>query len=330
MTEDKAQPYYRLSPDAVIDAIESIGLVCDYRVFPLNSFENRVYQIGIEESEPVVAKFYRPQRWSDAQILEEHQFTEELLAADLPVVAPLRINGATLHQHNGYRFAVFPRRGGHPIALDDLDTLFRMGQYLGRLHAVGAAKHFEHRLTLQISEQLSEDLDFLGEHFIPDELRPAHQSVSADLLAAVKEVSAPLTEPVAIRIHGDCHPGNMMIRDKTLWIVDLDDCLNGPVMQDVWMLLSGTRQEQEQQLNEIVEGYSEFNDFPAHELGWMELLRTRRMIHQAAWVARRWQDPAFPKAFTWFNTTRYWSDHVLELREQLAALAEEPLKLWTQ
>ena len=333
MTADKhkpeLQPYYRLSPDAVIDAVESTGLVSDYRVIALNSFENRVYQIGIEEAEPVVVKFYRPGRWSNQQILEEHSFSQQLVDADLPVVAPTVIKGATLHESDGYRFTVYPRRGGYPISVDDLDVLFRMGQYLGRLHGWGARELFTHRETLQIQQQMTTDLAFLAENFIPPELQAAHSSICEDLLATVNRLAAELPPLHMIRIHGDCHPGNMLWRDDKLWIVDLDDCINGPALQDVWMLLSGSRNEQEQQLNEIIEGYNEFNDFPSSQLGWMEILRTRRMVHQAAWVGRRWQDPAFPQAFTWFNTTRYWSDHVLELREQLAALAEPPLRIWS-
>ena len=329
-TPDAAQhPYYKLSPDTVIDAIESVGLICDYRVLALNSFENRVYQIGVEESEPVVAKFYRPQRWSDEQIIEEHAFCQELCDAELPVVAPLALEGSTLHRFGDYRFAVYPRRGGHPIAIDNLDVLHRMGQYLGRIHALGAIAPFKARPTLAVTAELAADLEFLHTHFIPDALREAHRTLAADLLKRVESRLAGLPRAPFIRLHGDCHPGNILWRDDKPWFVDFDDCINGPAIGDIWMLLSGSRAEQEQQVNEISEGYNEFNTFKGGELGWLEILRTRRIVQQAAWIGRRWGDPAFPRTFTWFDGPRYWSDHILQLREQLAALAEEPLTLWT-
>ena len=329
MSDSENKPYYKLTPDAVIDAVESIGFVADYRVFALNSFENRVYQVGLEAAEPVVVKFYRPRRWSDDQIIEEHRFSAELRDADLPVVAPLEVRGHTLHHYEGYRFTAYPRRGGHPIAVDDMDVLYRMGQYLGRIHAIGAVTPFTHRPTLAIAEGLAADLEFLQQNFIPEALLEAHTSLAADLLALVVQRLSELPTTSFIRLHGDCHPGNILWRDDKPWFVDFDDCINGPAIQDIWMLLWGSRSEQERQVKEISEGYNEFNDFKANELGWLEILRTRRIVHQAAWIGRRWSDPAFPLAFTWFNGPRYWPDHILQLREQLAALNEEPLSLWS-
>jgi Ser/Thr protein kinase RdoA (MazF antagonist) len=313
----------------VIDAAESIGMISDYRVLALNSFENRVYQLGLEEAEPVVIKFYRPDRWSDAQILEEHRFSQELLDAELPVIAPLSPGGSSLHEYKGYRFTAYPRRGGHPVNVDDLDVLYRMGQHLGRIHAIGALRKFEHRNTLDVHGQMRADLTFLQQQFIPDGLQQAHCSLADDLLATVQRRIAELPPSAFFRLHGDCHAGNILWRDDTPWFVDFDDAINGPAIQDIWMLLSGTRNEQERQLTEISEGYNEFNDFNGAELGWIEILRSYRIVHQAAWVGRRWSDPAFPRAFTWFDTPRYWPDHILELREQLAALNEAPLSLWS-
>jgi Ser/Thr protein kinase RdoA (MazF antagonist) len=323
------QPYYRLSPDTVIDAAESIGMISDYRVLALNSFENRVYQVGLEEAEPVVIKFYRPARWSDEQILEEHSFSQELVAADLPVVAPLAPGGHTLHEYQGYRFTAYPRRGGHPINVDDMDVLYRMGQHIGRIHAIGALRSFEHRNTLDVAGQMRSDFEFLQSHFIPEGLHEAHRSLADDVLDTVQRRLQELPETSFFRLHGDCHAGNILWRDDKPWFVDFDDCINGPAIQDIWMLLWGTRSEQERQLTEISEGYNEFNDFKTSELGWIEILRTYRIVRQAAWVARRWGDPAFPRAFTWFDTPRYWPDHILELREQLAALNEAPLAVWS-
>jgi Ser/Thr protein kinase RdoA (MazF antagonist) len=317
-----------LSPDTVIDAAESLGLISDYRVLALNSFENRVYQIGVEQAEPVVAKFYRPGRWSDAQILEEHRFSQELADAGLPVVAPLVYGGQTLHEYKGYRFTAYPRRGGHPLNVDDMDILYRMGQHLGRIHAIGALKPFEHRNTLDVMGQVDDDTRFLQSTFIPPGLQAAYQSLVADLLATLQRRLDELPRCPAIRLHGDCHAGNVLWRDDKPWFVDFDDCINGPAIQDIWMLLWGSRPEQERQLSEISDGYNEFNDFDTSQLGWIEILRTYRIVHQAAWVGRRWEDPAFPRAFTWFDTPRYWPDHILELREQLAALNEPPLAAW--
>lgn len=328
-TDHQDQPYYRLSPDIVIDAAESIGLISDYRVLALNSFENRVYQVGVEGAEPVIIKFYRPRRWTDAQILEEHRFSEQMAEADLPVIAPLAPGGQSLHEFQGFRFTAYPRRGGHPVSIDNLDVLYRMGQYLGRMHAMGAVQAFEHRITLDVPGQMRRDLEFLQQNFITKDLQEAHQSLARDLLTTLERRLSELPQTAFLRLHGDCHAGNILWRDDKPWFLDFDDSINGPAIQDIWMLLSGNRSEQEQQLAEISEGYNEFNDFKAAELGWIEILRSYRIVHQAAWVGRRWADPAFPRAFTWFDTPRYWPDHILQLREQLAALNEAPLAIWS-
>ncbi|MBN7797884.1 serine/threonine protein kinase [Parahaliea mediterranea] len=321
-------PYEALSPDVVIDAVESAGYLSDARLLALNSYENRVYQVGIEDGTPLIAKFYRPERWSDAQILEEHSFSLELQEAEISVVAPLTdADGATLHRHAGFRFALFERRGGHPPELDNPDNLLVLGRTLGRIHNVGRASHFEHRPTMTAQGMLWDNREFLLEKFIPRELRPAYETITADLGGIVDTLFGEVAQEDLIRVHGDCHVGNILWRDDTAHFVDLDDCCTAPAIQDLWMFLSGERHERELQLSELIEGYSEFCDFHPRQLRWVEALRSMRLVYYAAWLARRWEDPAFPRSFTWFNTERYWADHVLELREQLGALQEEPLRL---
>lgn len=320
-----AHPFDGLTPDAVVDAIESTGRVCDLRVFALNSYENRVYQVGIEGGAPLVAKFYRPHRWSDATIREEHAFARELLEAELPVVAPLAADdGETLLRHGEFRFALYPRVGGHVPDLDQPEQLLSLGRILGRLHAIGASRAFAERPAIDVEGYAVASRRLIGRDFIPPGLSGAYASLCD---ALIERLGARFRPTGTIRTHGDLHPGNILVRDGALCLVDLDDCRSAPAIQDLWMLLSGDRPTQLAQLQEIVAGYEEFRDFPAAELALIEPLRTLRLMHYAAWLAGRWHDPAFPRHFPWFNTPRYWSDHILELREQLAALDEEPLAL---
>lgn len=321
-------PYDRLGPDMVIDAVESAGYLSDARLLALNSYENRVYQVGIEDDVPLIAKFYRPERWSDAQILEEHRFSLELEDAEISVVAPMvDADGKTLHEFEGFRFALFKRRGGHSPELDNFDNLLVLGRTLGRIHAVGKAASFQDRQEITVQRMLTDSREFLLEGFIPSSLVPAYSTLTRDLLQGVSEIYAEVGANDVIRIHGDCHVGNILWRDNTAHFVDLDDCCTAPAVQDLWMFLSGDRPYRQLQLSELVEGYSEFCDFDPRQLRWLEALRTMRLTHYAAWLARRWNDPAFPRSFTWFNTERYWADHILELREQMSALQEEPLQL---
>lgn len=320
--------YARLSPDLVLDAIESLGYLSDARVLALNSYENRVYQVGIEEAEPLIAKFYRPGRWTNEQILEEHQFTFELQEQEISVIAPLVKDGQSLFEYEGYRFSLYPRRGGHAPELDDLDTLFLLGQQLGRIHAIGSIKPFEHRPTIDFESFGQRARDYvLEQDLIPISLQEAYSSVSEHLLEKIKY---PLQETPyeAIRLHGDCHPGNILKRYDNLNIVDLDDARNGPAMQDLWMFLNGDRAQRISQLSSLMEGYEEFCEFDYRQFKLIEALRALRMFHYCAWLAQRWEDPAFPQAFPWFNTENYWAQHVLELREQLATMDEEPLALF--
>ena len=324
MPNDDPHPYARLTPDAVLDAIESAGLRCDGRQLALNSFENRVYQVGIEDGRPVVAKFYRPGRWSDAQILEEHAFVLELAAREIPAVPPLELGGRTLHEHGGFRFAVYARRGGRAPELEDRATLEWLGRYIGRIHAVGALRPFAARPALDIASFGLEPRDWLLEHdFIPPDLLEAWRSVAALALRGVAGCYERAGTPRTLRLHGDCHAGNLLWTDDGPHFVDFDDARNGPAVQDLWMLLPGERAAMAASLKHVLEGYEQFFAFERRELHLIEALRTLRLLHYSAWIARRWDDPAFPAAFPWFNTQRYWQDRILELREQVA-LMDEP------
>lgn len=321
-------PFSRLTPDFILDAMESCGYHCDGRLLPLNSYENRVYQLGIEDSTPIIGKFYRPNRWTTEQVLEEHQFCFDLVEQELPVVAPIVDDaGKSLFSYGDFQFALFPRRGGHGPELDNLDNLYLLGKLLGRIHAVGAVTPFQYRPTLNSQSFGHEAASLVSEYYIPQELKASYDTLIQDVMQAVDETIANAGTVAHIRVHGDCHSGNILWRDGHAHFVDLDDARMAPAVQDIWMLLSGQRDRQTAQLSEIIDGYNEFFDFHPRELQLIEVLRTLRMIHYTAWLAKRWQDPAFPMAFPWFNTIRYWSEHILELREQFAALNEPSLEV---
>lgn len=322
-------PFAKLTPDFILDALESAGLRGDGRLLALNSYENRVYQVGMEEGPPLVAKFYRPQRWSDAAILEEHAFVRTLADQEIPVVAALApdVRG-TLLTHDGLRFAVFPRQGGRAPELDDPDTLEWLGRFLGRIHAVGSQTAFRERPTLDIASFGEEPATYLlDQGFIPQDLEAAYLAVVSQALDGVRRCFKRAGEVATIRLHGDCHPGNVLWTDDGPHFVDFDDSRMGPAVQDLWMLLSGEREEMAQQLVHLLAGYECFYDFDPRELHLLEALRTLRLVHYAAWLARRWDDPAFLIAFPWFNTQRYWQDRILELREQIALMDEPPLQV---
>ena len=323
-------PFSRLTPDLVLNALESLGLRCDGRLLALNSYENRVFQVGQEDDAPVIAKFYRPERWSDAAILEEHAFTLELAEREIPVVAPLNIHHATLHNFDGFRFSVSPRQSGRPPELENRDTLAWMGRFMGRIHAIGALQPFIHRPKLDISSFGIEPRSFLlANKWIPPDLLPAWESVSAQALEGVRHCFDRAGKITTLRLHGDCHMGNVLwsegATDSGPHFVDFDDCRMGPVVQDLWMLLSGDRDTMTRQLHDVLAGYEDFFEFDPRELHLLEALRTLRLIHYSAWLARRWDDPAFPAAFPWFNTAHYWQTRILELREQVALMQEPPL-----
>ncbi|HEB81901.1 MAG TPA: serine/threonine protein kinase [Gammaproteobacteria bacterium] len=318
--------YTGLTPDLVLAAIESAGFETSGRLLALNSYENRVYRCELEEGGAVVAKFYRPDRWSNAAIAEEHAFALELLAQEIPVVAPLVFDGETLLQYGGYRFSLYPLRGGRWPDLETREDLNWMGRFIARIHNVGRSKLFEHRQQIEIKRMGEEPAAWLQQQgFIPSHLQEAYSTLAVDLLAEIRAAFERCGNYNVIRLHGDCHRSNILWTDDGPHFVDLDDCCNGPAIQDLWMLLSGDRQEMTGQLCDLLEGYEEFAELDMKELNLIEALRTLRMMHYAAWLARRWDDPAFPLAFPWFNTNAYWEEHVLELREQLSRLQEPVL-----
>jgi Ser/Thr protein kinase RdoA (MazF antagonist) len=324
--DNPAPDFTGLTPDTVLDALESLGQYSDGRMLALNSYENRVYQIGMEDGPPLVVKFYRPQRWSDAAILEEHGFVQQLVEREIPVVPAMSIGAGTLHSFAGYRFAVFPRQGGRAPELDDADTREWIGRFIGRIHAVGAVQAFQSRPAIDIASFGEEPRDYLlANGFLPADLLQAWRSVVEQALDGVRRCFERAGEVASIRLHGDCHVGNVLWTDKGPHFVDFDDSRMGPAIQDLWMLLSGERADMTRQLGNLLAGYEDFCDFNERELHLVEALRTLRLIHYAAWLARRWTDPAFPVAFPWFNTQRYWQDRILELREQVALMDEPPL-----
>ena len=343
MAGASAHPFARLSPQAVLDLLDGQGVRGDGRLLQLNSYENRVFQVMLEDGRTVVAKFYRPGRWSDAQIAEEHGFAAELAEAEVPVVAPLPLaHGGTLGHGTAdgqdFRIAVYPRRAGHAPELDQADTLRWLGRFIGRLHSVGARRPFVHRRTLDVVTFGRAAVDrIVARDIVPPAQAPAWRDAAARALDQVDAAFA-ATPATALRLHGDCHPGNIQWRDPDdgrpdagPQIVDLDDAVNGPAVQDLWMWLSGDRASRQQQLGAVLQGYRQFRRFDARELALIEPLRTLRMLHHSAWIAERWDDPAFPPAFPWFGTPGYWGQQTTELREQLEAMAEPPLEdpaLW--
>ena len=321
-------PYANLSPDVIMESLEGVGFQCDGRILALNSYENRVYQLGIEDGNFLVAKFYRPGRWTDEAILEEHEFTAELVSHEIPVVAPMIAHGTTLHEHAGYRFAVFPRQGGRWPELGSADDRAWMGRFVGRIHAVGAVTTFTHRLALSMERMGEDSAEYLlASDWLPDHLVESYETIVEQLLASIAECFTRAGPYRELRIHGDCHPGNVLWTIDGPHFVDLDDCISGPAVQDLWLFLSGDRDERAGQLQDLLEGYRQFCEFDYRQLHLIEALRTLRMIHYTAWIAQRWTDPAFPRAFPWFVDNKYWEEHVLALKEQAAALSEPPLEV---
>lgn len=322
MIEDKAAsnkdiPYANLKPDFILDAIESVGFRCTGSLLALNSYENRVYQIGIEESNPIVAKFYRPHRWSVPTILEELEFAQDLYDHEIPVVAPLKnTKNEVLHHFKQFNFALFPRWGGHALELDNLEQLEWMGRFLGRMHAVGAARPFKHRAKLSVQMFGYDALKFLKTtHFIPGHIKDNFFMIAEALLNKVETIFQSVSPLQYIRLHGDMHAGNVLWDEIGPHILDFDDCLMGPAIQDIWMLLSGDEDQMDIEIDHILRGYCQFHDFNRNELQLIEPLRTLRQLNYAAWLARRWEDPAFPLSFPWFDTVGYWEELLQNLQE---------------
>lgn len=329
-------PYAHLTPDVVLDALAGVGLYGDGRLTALSSYENRVYQVPLDEPvqgcAQVVAKFYRPGRWGRDALLEEHAFAQELAAAEVPAVPPLVLEGTTLHEHAGFSFSVSPRRGGRRPELDDAEVLEWIGRFLARIHTVGAARPFKHRHRLDAASFGRVPRDWLLEHqAVPMDVEREWRAACEAALDAVAQALGGENGGYAdrftlLRLHGDCHPGNILwTPDEGPHFVDLDDACTGPAVQDLWMLLSGDRAQRQRQLGALLDGYEQFRDFDRAELALIEPLRTLRLIHYSAWLARRWDDPAFPAAFPWFGSSDYWKGQVQMLEEQLEQMAEPPL-----
>ncbi|TPH17716.1 serine/threonine protein kinase [Litorilituus lipolyticus] len=317
-----------LSPDVIIDGLESVGFVVDSGLLPLNSFENRVYQFHDDNLVKYVTKFYRPQRWQLQQIEEEHDFSFELAEQELPIVAPLKIAGESLFEHQGYRFAVFPCRGGRIFEVDNLEQLEWMGRFIGRIHAVSATNSFNYRPAFTTQELLYQAKNIIKDsQFVPAHLQVPFFTILEQVIALASEQYKAIDSIKQIRLHGDCHAGNILWRDEGPHFVDLDDCRTGPAVQDLWMMLSGDRQQQLLQLDTLLMGYEEFHSFENKELQLIEALRTMRVVNYMAWLCKRWQDPAFPRNFPWFNTEKYWEQQILMLKEQFSALQQPALSL---
>lgn len=324
--QSDTKPYDNLTPDLILRAIESLGYCCSGSLFALNSYENRVYQIGIEDSSPMIAKFYRPHRWTNEAILEEHEYSLELAGLEVPIIAPVAAqDGSTLHHYENYRFALFPRHGGRALDIDNLDHLEWMGRFIGRMHAVGACRSYQFRPTLNVNTYGRVPSQFLLEKdFIPDFLRKSYAETVEQLLERITALFASVPDLAYVRTHGDCHLGNILWNDSGPSIVDMDDSLMAPAIQDIWMLVSGEYDLVRLKLDVMIEAYNAFYEFDDRQIRLIEGLRTLRMIQYAGWLANRWEDPAFPAAFTWFNTPHYWQEHIAHLKDQLAWL-DHPL-----
>jgi len=331
MSGDSRSSFFKLGPEQVLQAIESMAYHCDGQQMALNSYENRVFMVGIEDAEPLVAKFYRPGRWSDAAIIEEHLFTQQLADLDIPAIPPIKLHGNTLFHFTDFRFSLYPLKAGRAPDLESKQQLEQLGRYIGRIHALGATTDFKHRPTLDVYSFGEDAYEFLmDEAFIPPELEAGYAAVAETLLDEIEE-RFNVIDPKLIRLHGDGHQGNILWDENSSacgspYIIDFDDARMGPAIQDLWMFLSGDHNQMSATLDILLTAYSQFSDFDTRELSLIEPLRTLRMMHHAAWMARRWDDPAFQYAFPWFNTQGYWEQHLLTLKEQIAAMQETPLQ----
>lgn len=319
-TFSQETPYENLSPSKVLDAVETLGSQCTGAVFALNSYENRVYDIALEGRENIVAKFYRPHRWTKEQILEEHQFAEELQEAEVDVVPPVTFGGETLFEYDGYWFCIYPKRAGHPIELSSDEDYRHMGRLIARMHQVGVQHPFAHRLVMTPQNYGRESVQFLNDSgCVPEDLRESYATTAEVLLQKIEAIWG--ERKFYTRIHGDCHWGNIF-KHADVFFVDLDDALTGPEVQDLWMMVSGDAMDRGRQFDLVLEGYNQIRDFDYSQMNLVEPLRSLRMIYMAAWIGRRWEDPAFSKRFTEFQTSAYWQNHILDLREQIALLDE--------
>lgn len=322
---DTPTPFAGLTPEIILDALDSIGLQSDGRILALNSYENRVYQVHLNDNAPVIIKFYRPQRWSNLQILEEHSFVQSLADHEIPVVAATNINGHTLHEFNDFRFTIFRKQSGRAPELDSPGVLEWLGRLIGRMHLQGSIKAFEHREPIDIDSYAVKSGQYLlQQDFIPSDISASYEAALGMCIEAMHACFKAAGSVKYIRAHADCHLGNILWTTNGPHFVDFDDCRMAPAIQDIWMLLSGNSNEISHQLDIFLDGYEDFFQLNPKEIYLVEALRTMRLIHFSAWIAKRWHDPAFPIAFPWFNTQQYWQDRILELREQIALMQEPP------
>jgi Ser/Thr protein kinase RdoA (MazF antagonist) len=323
MDNTSSQSFFRLTPDQVLDAIESTGIAPQAALLALNSYENRVYQFRDYDENKFVVKFYRPDRWSDEQILEEHSFSLDLADSEIPVIPPMLFGGKSLLDFNGFRFSIFECKGGRTPELEDKKTLQWIGRFIGRIHAIGESKKFAHRPELTIDSFAQQSTRFLLEHdFIPSHILPAYQAITTQLIDISQQRFEQLGNYQRIRLHGDCHPSNILWTDDGPHFVDFDDARSGPAIQDLWMLINDATDTA--LWNKLLEGYEDFMEFDDRQFKILEPLRTIRMIHYSGWLAKRWQDPSFKHNFPWFNTSRYWEEHILSLKEQLGVIQHQP------
>tara|TARA_B110000003_G_scaffold12145_1_gene12206 strand:- start:4957 stop:5955 length:999 start_codon:yes stop_codon:yes gene_type:complete len=320
--------YANLGPDEILNALNSLNYRDNGEILALNSYENRVYRLGLEDDSNIVIKFYRPKRWSDLAIKEEHHFAQELVKLDIPIIEPMKIDNKTLHYYKSFRFSLWRCFGGRAPDLDNDEILKQLGRLVARIHLHSEMSQFEYRPNLDIHSYGYQSTKFLLENsFIPPDIDEAYRSIIDDLFTNIKRCFTACGSYKIFKIHGDLHPSNILTQDKTIKIVDLDDARNGPAIQDLWMFLSGERAEQERQMTLLLDGYEEFRTFNYRELHLIEALRSLRILHYTSWIAKRWDDPAFKIAFPWFGTPRFWDDHILSLREQLSLTQEPPLNL---
>jgi len=309
-------PYAQLTPDLVLDAVAACGLWPDGRLLALNSYENRVWQAGIEDAAPVIAKFYRPGRWSDAAIAEEHAFAREVAEAELPVVPPLAFAGRTLLHHEGFRYALSPRHGGRAPELESDEQLQWLGRLIARMHLIGARAPFVHRGSINRDSLLRQPAQaVLASTLLPAHLHDAYQAATNRLDAAIEQREQAVGPVRQLRLHGDCHPGNVLWTDAGPHFVDFDDARSGPAVQDLWMLATHDRA-----MDALLDGYRQFRDFDDGELALVPVLRAMRQVHHAGWIATRWHDPAFPAAFPFAAEPRWWEQHIDDLHELADAL----------
>ena len=314
--------FTKLQPDLVLDAVEAFGHEVNGRCYPLNSYENRVYQVGLEAGGQLIAKFYRPDRWSFEQICEEHAFNKFLFEKQVSVGQGIQGKAqSSVLEMSGFYCSVQERVLGAVPELEDLDSLFQLGQLIGEMHQASRGWVFEKRNGYNVGVMGRENFNVLLD-WIPKKHCALYQKVMGQLLVAIDDCLPTDFESHFVAIHGDCHLSNVVMSENGPVLIDFDDVMMGPAIQDIWMFLAGDNNQK--QLSELIDGYEESIEFPHYQLSWIPALRALRVINYSAWLAKRWSDPAFPKAFPWFNTDDYWAQHIKELQNLSLAFNLNP------